>query len=453
MALIDRKATAPKPEPLNIPKVQPEAYKTAVLEENNKPFQSMIAYVEGAPWNVDYYSQVLGKNSELKMIDTSAHAVHQSYSKISNLEIRVTSPLSDSYDNETSTMKTTGTGHIYGGVVPNVEDHFITQTSDREPTIFRVTSVDALSMSRDTVYEVSYMVVGRVEDNKDIFNSLTNKVAKNFEFIKNRINEGNSPLVVKEDYKRLLDLGQAYRDLLNYYMTTFWSKGNRMMLVPGQDKRIYDYNIIEFLFKLVDPTDHNALLDVQRVPNAPSIFADQINIFDVLIERSSERLDQCNRKYGFVRSDAGGQNSYICGPSFYDLDYIVYPKEHDETTSIPGITSLTLSDYRFKPTVRKGTPFVEPENTRIAISNGNVPLIYNVHNEGCYVFSPAFYDGGYNVSALEILVRDYLTNKTLDLNILNRLLTEYKVMVRLDQFYYIPILILLVKEASRGIYS
>lgn len=453
MALIQRKPLEVRKDVSNVPVVQPEGYKTAVYEENNKPFQSMISYVEGAPWSVEYFSQVLGKHSELKMIDTAAHAVHQSYSRVNNLEIRVTSPLSDSYNNETSTMQTRGTGHIYGGVVPNVEDHFITATADREPTIFRLISVDALSMSRDTVYEVNYMVVGKVADNLDIANSLRGKVSKDFEFLKNRINEGNSPLVVRDDFKKLLDLSQAYKDLLNYYMTTFWSKGNRMMLVPGQDKRIYDYNIIEFLFKLVNPYDHNSLLDVQRPPNAPSVFADQTNIFDVLLERSYSRLEQCNQKYGFVRSDAGGNNSFICGPSFYDIDYIVYPKDHDTTANIPGISPLTLASYDYKPTGRKGNPFPEPENTRFAIANGNVPLIFNAHLDGYYVFSKAFYEGTYSVSGLEILVRDYIQNKTLDINILSKLLDNYKVMLRMDQFYYIPILILLVKEASRKIYS
>lgn len=453
MPLIERKPTVPKPDVQNTPKVQPEIYKTAVYEETNKPFQSMIAYVDGAPWSVEYYSQIVGKHSELKPIDTSASGVHQSYRHISNLEIRVTSALSDNYNAETSTMRTSGTGHIYGGVVPNVDDHFVTETNDRELTIFKIDSVEALSASRDTVYEVTYSVISRVSESPDIYKSITGKVAQEYAFIKNRINEGNSPLVVKEDYNKLLNLQQAFKDILDYYMSTFWSKGNRMMVLPGQSKLIYDYNNIEFLFKIADPCEHNSLLGVVRAPNVPSVFADQDNIFDALIKRSYQLSQNCNNTFALVRADAGGNNAWICGPAFYDIDYIVYPKNPDTTAVVSGTRPLTLASWKFEATKRKGQSFIDPENDVVAIPNGTVPLIKPACSGDYYVLSEDFYTGGSNLSGLEILVRDYLKNSTLSMDILTKIISRYPDMVRMDQFYYGPIILLLIKEASRKIYS
>lgn len=453
MPLIERKPTVPSQAPLNIPVVQPVVHQTAVYEESIKPFNSMIAYVEGAPWTVDYYSQVVGKHSELKAIDTMASGVHQSYTRVQDMELRVTSPLSDSYDQETATMKTTGTAHLYGGVVPNIEDHFITESADKHLTIFKVTDVETATASSSTVYEINYMVIGSIEDVPDIYNSLTSKVAKDYHFLKNRIMEGNSPLVVEEDYNKLLNLKQAYRTLLEYLMTVFYSKGNKMMCLPGQTKSIYDYNTIEFLFKIVDPTEHNNMLGVVRAPNAASIYADQSNIYDVLIERNYHMLDQCNALFGLIKADAAGKNVFIAGTSFYDIDYVVYPKNPDVTATHKGTRPIMLSDWKIETTSRKGISFPEPENDRVAIPNGNVPLIFNVHQNGYYVFSKDFYEGGSDISGLEILVRDYLKNKTLDLNILNKLLISFKSMLRMDQFYYGPILLLLIKEASRKVYS
>lgn len=453
MPLINRKPTVEKEQPINIPTVQPAVYKTAVYEESVKPYKSMIAYTDGAPWTVNYYSQVVGKHSELKAIDKLASNAQQSYIKITNLELRVTSPLSDSYDSATATMKTTGTAHMYGNVVPNVDDLFITETTDRTLTIFKLMDVEVASTSNDTVYEITYAVIGNVESIPDVYESIISKVSKEYHFLKNRIADGTNPLVAPEEYKQLIDLGQAYRDILNYHMTVFYSKANKMMVLPGQSTKIYDYSALEFLFKIVDPTDHINLLGVLRAPNAPSVFADQTNIYDILISRNYAYLDQCNKQMSFVRSSAGGTNTYILGPYYYDIDYLVYPRDEDTTATPNDVRKFEKINNLLQDTERKGTSFLFPEDDVVSIPNGSVPLIFPVHKDGYYVFSQDFYNGGTNISALEILVRSYLKNKTIDLNTLNKLISSYKSMKRMDQYYYGPILLLLIKETSRKVYS
>lgn len=457
MALIGRKPTVPKPAPINKPVVQPEVYKTAVYEETDKPYKSMIAYVEGAPWTVDYYSQVVGKNSELKAIDTLADGGHQSYIRINNLELRVTSPLSDSYDPDTATMKTTGTAHMYSSVVPNVDDHFITETMDKTITIFKVSGVTVASTSNDTVYEIEYFVIGNAINIPNLYKSLTSKVAKEYNFLKHRIAEGTNPLVAPSEYAQLLNLKKSYTDLLNYYMSIFYSKANKMMLLPGQSKKIYDYNAVEFLFKIIDPTEHNNMLGVLRAPNAPSIFAEQTNIYDVLISRNAVELEQCNKRIAFVKSNASGENNYILGPYYYDMDYIVYPNDPDFTATLKNQRSLKTEDVSLEVTQSRGHSFLRPEQEVISIPGSSVPLIYNVHKDGYYIFSKYFYDdteeGTMGISAIEILVRDYINNKTLDVSVLTKLIDSYKNMRRMDQYYYGPILLLLIKEASRKAYS
>lgn len=453
MPLIERNPMVEKPQPVNIPRVQPEVYKTAVYEESVKPYKSMIAYVDGAPWTVDYYSQIVGKHSELKSIDTLASNSQQSYTKINNLELRVTSPLSDSYDSATATMKTSGVAHMYGNVVPNVDDHFITETTDRTLTIFKIVDVEVASTSNDTVYEISYTVIGNAQSIPDVYASLIGKTAKEYHFLKNRIADGTNPLVAPEEYKQLIDLNQAYRDILDYHMSVFYSKSNKMMILPGQANKIYDYSAVEFLFKLVDPTEHINLLGVLRAPNVPSVFADQTNIYDILITRQYGMLDQCNKEMAFVRSSVGGDNTYILGPYYYDIDYLVYPRNPDTTVEVAGVRPYDKTNNLLVATDRKGSSFLFPEDDVVSIPNGSVPLIYSAHKDGYYVFSEGFYNGTQEVSALEILVRSYLKNKTIDLNTLNKLISSYKSMKRMDQYYYGPILLLLIKESSRRTYS
>ena len=453
MALIQRKPTAAVEQELNTPKVQPVAYKTAIYEETNKPYKSMIAYVEGAPWTVNYYSQVVGKHSELKAIDRLASGSHQSYILIKDLELRVTSPLSDSYNEETATMKTTGTANMYSNVVPNVDDHFITESNDRSLTIFKITNVEVASTSNDTVYEVNYMVLGNVQNIPDIYSSLTSKVAKEYNFIKNRINEGSNPLVAPSEYKELMNLHQKYKEILNYHLSIFYNKSNNMMLLPGQSKKIYDYSAVEFLFKIVDPTEHNNMLSVLRAPNAPSVFSDHFNIYDVLIERNYDLLDQCNQKMTFVTPNISKTNTYLLGPFYYDIDYLVYPKNPDRSYTNKNLLPVPEAYWVLEKTSRKSSGFLLPEDDTVSIPNATVAVIHNVHNNGYYVFSGEFYNGGSEISALEILVKDYLKNQMLNISMLTKVISSYKSMTRMDQYYYGPIILMLIKEASRSMYS
>ena len=56
-------------KPIDKPTVEPvsvysDDYQSTVVDTTETPIASIITYVEGSPWTVDWYSQVVAKDEE-----------------------------------------------------------------------------------------------------------------------------------------------------------------------------------------------------------------------------------------------------------------------------------------------------------------------------------------------------------------------------------------------------
>ena len=80
--------TNPPVEPL-IPNVQSTPAQSTIVDTSIYPRNTLIAYMEGAPWLVNYYQRTLSKDMALYGHDASSSAVNQTYTKILNLETRL----------------------------------------------------------------------------------------------------------------------------------------------------------------------------------------------------------------------------------------------------------------------------------------------------------------------------------------------------------------------------
>jgi hypothetical protein len=145
---------------INIPKIEPKTYQGIVVDDKATAVKSLIAYVEGAPWTVNYYSQVVAEHNDLREIDAAEPDIYQQYTKINDLEIRVTTSLSESNDTQTGLMTVTGSGNMYGSVLPNVNDYFTTDSGDTKKGLFRVSNVERKSFNRDSIFYIDYTLVG-----------------------------------------------------------------------------------------------------------------------------------------------------------------------------------------------------------------------------------------------------------------------------------------------------
>lgn len=439
----------------NTPKVEPSNYTSIINDDNQFPILSLLGYTRGTPWVVNYYSQVISKHNDIREIDTAQPAVYQQYQLINNLELRVTEPLQDSYNSETAITTLTGTSNFYPYVIPNINDYFITDAGDVEQGIFRITNVERKSFNHDSVYEIEYSLVGYVSQLTELYTNLTDKVIRKYFFNKDRLVENLQPLLKEEDQQQITDLYVLYRDIVNYYFNNFLSSRFHTLVLPGQTAAVYDPFLIDFLMKLVDTTDSDKIRNVRSLPLDNDEFFNQSQLFSLLANKDFYNLPVCNKEMGYTSRVNFNSNSTLRGVYFSYVDYFVYPSSIDETIlvgekPIPKDTSI---GYQLVDTVNSSNINYVEENDIYISDSLTTPYIYKVHKDNKYILSNNFYNDTNQKSILEILVKDYLKSQTINNTMLISLCNKFKLWNRLDQFYYGPILLLLIKQSNKNTYT
>ena len=69
-----------------------ESYKGIVADNSNTPAVTLQAYIDGMPWVVGYFKQVLGEHNDLRPLDVGGHAAAQQYEKYGEMELRSPPP-------------------------------------------------------------------------------------------------------------------------------------------------------------------------------------------------------------------------------------------------------------------------------------------------------------------------------------------------------------------------
>jgi len=446
MPIASRKPDAEIPVIPNLPQTHKETYQGIVADQNNTPVNALVAYLEGSPWTVDYYGQLKGLHNDLRELDPGQKAAFQQYQKTIGLELRVSSALGTSYDAENAFTGVTGTA-IITYIIPNVEDYFIADAGSRQQGLYRITNVDRKVFNRDSVYEINYTLVAFVTTDSPLYQDIETKVVREYQFSKNRLIEGISPIMTRELYVESVELGIAYSALLKQYFRDLFNRSYMTLVVPGQDRTIYDSRLVDFWYQLMDTQDVPELKEQRHVSMDHDRYIGQGSLWSILLDRNYSGLQLTCQKACLVPRVYFNHSSWLKGPAFWRFDFYVYPKDVNTEAKLPGDPEHTeFATDRIVPSslVIKNNAYVNGTET--------IPLIKPVAVDDYYVLSQAFYDSTSDLSVLEILTRDYLKVQTLDLPMLSALMLAYPTWPVLERFYYGPLLALLTKEAIKGFY-
>ena len=444
---------AVEPTP-NLPKIEPASYQSIVNDDNTKPLRSLIAYIEGAPWAVDYYSQIVSTHNDLREIDPGQPGVYQQYQKINGLEIRVSTPLSTTYDTNNAITGVSGSGLLYPFIIPNISDYFVTDADDQKQGLFRVTNVNRKTFNRDSAFEIEYEMVGYVDVVSTLYNDLIAKVIKNYYFSKDRLIEGKDPIIRSEEYQNLSSLSGWYQTVVQHYFSTFFNAKYGTLVLPGQDYGIYDSFLVDYLLKITDSFDAFEIRQMKQITIDNDLYLKQPQFWSLMFNRDYLGLLECNTRMEPVNKKAFNSNSFLKGLAFSNLEYILYPDLPDTSSivhSTPSAKPISLVDL-IETTNVNGTLATLLTDTFTDV-NTTYPYIRPVTVDDYYVLSSDFYNATANQTLLEQLTKDYLKSQTINLNKLVKLCEKYRTWARLEQFYYGPILLTLIKEADRTQYS
>jgi hypothetical protein len=331
MPIASRKPDAAPINRPQLPAIEPASYESIIADDSQRPLNSLITYMEGSPWTVDYYNQIVTKDNDIRELDPGQVNIYQQYTKIANLEIRVTTALGNTQDTESGLVTVTGVALIYPFMVPNAGDMFVAEATEGRGGVYRVENVERKTFNRESAYSIEYQLVCYTDTDKTYYDNLEAKAIRTYFFDKNRLLEGLSPNLIPEDYKRLNDLNVFYAELCRFYFKTFYNHDYSTLIVPGQEVAIYDGFLVNYILKIVDTFDAPEVRQVKNLSNEREPFIIQNQFWDALLNRDIGILNTCNREMGLTTIKSFGLDPAFCGLRYTRLDYIVYPIVADQS--------------------------------------------------------------------------------------------------------------------------
>lgn len=443
--LTSRPKRPTRKETLDTPKkpvIAEPTYKGNSVDTRYEPRKSLLTHIEGMPWVVTFYQQLIGKDNELSPQQMGRDPVYQQYRKISELEIRVTSELSQS-QMESGSFEVNGSAVLYPPMKPNKGDMFLADIGDGREGVFSVIRSERLSIMREACYQIDYVLVSHSTDERR--QDLDSKTIQSTHFVKRLLEHGEDPVVVDEQYRQYLSLQQYWERLLGTYMSRFYSKSASTILVPNQTYPTYDPFVTKFLSSFISSSEHPLLRHMKKysvdLPNRNLPWT----LWEALLKVSDAILPMVEEHVSLVPSFAFGVLPQYESVHYSNIRWVVYP--HNPKDPLYPLEGLQSGQHPPKDLRHQ---FTSTELTTLEDTDGRVD-IHPVTYDDYYVLSGAFYKGqDTQQSRLESLVQDVLTRRPIDRSTLVELCDRVHQWTLLEQYYFTPILLVMIKMVLRG---
>ncbi|QAX96007.1 hypothetical protein [Vibrio phage vB_VmeM-Yong XC32] len=385
------------PEP---DKVVEEPDTPSVYETEVKHISPEIRY-EGDPWEVTYYSQLLGGNSFPQRLDMGLSRTIQQYVRIKDYVILQTDSLShDTDDQQITTL--TGTSNLYPGVEPNAGDMFIARMSDNRWGLFTVTQHRRSGYYGHRTNEITYEFVDYMSD--DYQRNLDLKTAETLYF------DSSDPLapgMSKQKRLESYDIATRLNEVIHWWWDEYYDLDTQTAIGSVSEyRKVYDEKLTEFMARILPEqvTYHLPAMKRYVVPSkrAKKSFA---SVWDILADGEPTHLRRVDRYVHEVTKREFLARHIYSAVAFSKVDYVAVP--HSQP-SLLGLVTYTENEY---------------------------------DGDDTYVFSKAFYDHDLTaMTPLEVLVNKVLRQESYTLE---EVIKEIEALYEADRmviFYRIPVI-------------
>lgn len=465
MPIVNLPPNPPLPESIpkqNVSVVAP-SYKHSVVDTQVTPLQSLITHIEGSSWIGNHYSQVVASDEELSEFQPNQMTPYQQYHLIRDMESKIQGGLNFSTDSETGVLTVTGTVIYYPSIIPNRGDVWIADIGDGRAGQFTIISVEAKSYFQQTCYEAQLELARFVDP--ALIENINNRVVRTSYFKKDFLVYGQNPIIAEEAVVAFATLTQLETQMLNHWMQLFFSGEYNTFMVPGQEGPTYDPYVTRLMFSMYNTVDHPKftrakLLNVDGVAHVT-----QPCVFDALMKQDNTILDDAMRGCQLISTLVFNEHTLLKTIRYSGIHYVVGAKEIIQSVDtdyaypnyIIGAAFKNLQDFdidaasiAYNNVIGEFVyPGEEPLPPSSVYVDTEVPMLHAILATSTYIFSPDFYDNtpdGY--SKLEHLVKEYLVNGNINRTVLYAVSNGFKTWGRLEKFYYIPVLLLLMKVAK-----
>lgn len=469
MALFEEKEPMPiDPEVEAVePKIYPKAYQGIAIDTKYSPKSSMLQWINGSNWRVNYFSQNLKGNQEPTPLDINRQPPYQTYRRIMNINIKVSQPLDISQDERIRTFSVTGSGHMYPGVTANQGDMIVGDIGDGRLGLFTVTSAIRETFLNDSTFAIQWKMIGFLNDT--YFNDLTRKTIMTFHWSQNNLLAGCSPFVTEEAYNDAIEFGKQRKEIIRRWISDFFSIEHSTFLVPDQMVKTYDHFVTKAMIAMVDTITDQRMRRVKLLNVMSEPVMKQPTVWDALLYQDSSRLCGATERAHLVSTRISRWRPELQAIGYTGIPRFVFPIEAstDVDSQYNGYNNLSYEGVPFeegKP--RRMPPGIlptqlernEPWFKRLAPNEQSLDeawrtpaTIKPVVIDNYYVFSEAFYfKDAVMQSKLEQLTWAMINREPLKMDQLKDVMRCCFEWDNLERFYYHPILIALLKYALRN---
>jgi len=431
-------------------KVTPDGFKSVLHDSGSTSASDLITHIEGAKWEVTFYIEVTTTDAGTSGKSLNIPAAYQSYKRIDRMELRVQDPLSTSMDTKINSATVTGSSLVYPGVVPNIGNLFVAKMGDGRYGVFQVTNVEAKTIYLNSAYLINYMLLKFLteEDKKDF----ARKTVEEYVFVRAFMQYSRDPLVSKKDFERYGNLQNALSEIKRYYCDKFFASGRSTFLIPDQQPIVIDTYLVRFLLRILESGDHPVVSRCRSWTIGDAIDRDR-SIWDAILDRNKTYLYTCFSRATPQSVSVLSGNNYSFTLRYSGISQFMMPIDREEyadnsrllpISSSPGLVNK-ISDTKnlmgmLGDRLIDDSPF------------GQLPLITPFESlKGSYVVSEEFYTDMSATSSFEAMLSDYINNRPVDPDVLTTLVATYHGWGLLERFYYLPILMAVLKTEMVGI--
>ncbi|ANZ50253.1 putative virion structural protein [Erwinia phage vB_EamM_Phobos] len=399
--------------------------RTTVTDLSRIPKRHLLQYTSGSPWVVDYYRRLSGMNDPKQFFDPAVDNATQQFERIVGQVLRVGSALSWNQDSGNKEFTVTGEATLSNTIIPTEGDVFVADMGDNRRAIFAVNTTTRLAYNKIATYQISYTLIYETSPYTD--QALADSTVRTFHYVADRAWVSEDTLLTPDEYNAFISIGDELASLENMYVRQFYNQEIGSLRCPLDSRKNYDVFLVDFVRNIgLNKTPH----ELRIYPHTPYKHDDMFTIWKALVWHNADMLGQClqGADWWGVRSFRTYQLPNTVGWSrcqatvFFgnELRYQKIPE------TVPKFAPVEDRRIDFEGTSLKDQPmFITPQLTP-------------------YVFSQAFYEGGY-ASVLEYALQQFLNKVKLRADVPLKLARELKKLPLSSQFYYGPVVYLLLK--------
>lgn len=408
----DNDTFVPEPDPVAID----PGYEGVTVDTARHDVSKFLVTIEGSSWTVDYYSQMLGNDSETQSLQLDLDPAYQQYTGIYGMELKVTTALDSSMTDDTGGMTTTGTAVVYPYLIPNQGDMFVADTGDGRKGLFTVTNVERRTILKETCHEITYQMVSYLTD--EYKENLELKTIRKTYFRRDLLVDGQNPFLISSDAEKIERLYEHKRELLGRYIKTFLDSEYKTLLEPRETDDAYDHFLTKAVTSVFGVNDQPLMREVNIMNCDGDDLMNEYTLWDCLLDMDDSMLSLAVKTMKLLPT-----HRFQHAPIYRGIAY-------------SGIRTMYYPD-------------IDKQIDPYSPSDSEQPLIRPPHDGGTYIFSPAFYDGSSGMTVLESEARKAIEGKAVDHAVLDTLAKDSYQWDESEQFFYLPILIILLKVAER----